>query len=111
MEFDVEPEKIKEHVAKARKYAMIVLTRGPNCESEKDVMPAHATFWIKRKEEGVVLTNGPVLGDDDIVGVGIFRSDDLEEAKRLMELDPGVIKGRFRYRVMTYLGAPGDTLI
>ena len=111
MEFEVEPEKIKAHVSRTKKYGMIVLVRGPNYETRRDVMPAHATFWIRRKEEGIVLTNGPVLGDEDIVGIGIFRSEDLEEVKRLMEMDPGVITGRFRYRAMTFVGAPGDALV
>ena len=111
MEFEVEAEKIKEYVARTKKYGVIVLVRGPNYETRKDVMPAHATFWIRRRDEGVVLINGPVLGDEDIVGIGIFRSEDLEEVKRLMEMDPGVITGRFRYRAMTFVGAPGDALV
>ncbi len=110
MEFEAEPDKIKEHLSRTKRYGMIVLTRGPNYETQKDVMPAHATFWIRRKEEGLVLTNGPVLGDGDIVGLGIFRSEDLDEITLLMEKDPGVITGRFRYRAMTYVGAPGDAL-
>jgi uncharacterized protein YciI len=110
MQFEVESEKISEHVSRTKKYAMIVLERGPDYETTQDVMPAHATFWIRRKEEGRVLMNGPVLGDEDIVGMGVFNTDDIGEVKGMMDKDPGVITGRFRYRSMTLVGMPGDAL-
>jgi uncharacterized protein YciI len=110
MGYDVDDEKINEVVAKSKMYGMIVLERGPGYVETKMIMPAHATYWIRMKEDGLVLTNGPVFDDTNIVGMGVFRSDDLEAIKELMDADPGVISGRFRYRMMRFRGVPGDRL-
>jgi hypothetical protein len=110
LNFEVEPVLLKEHVAKMKRFGMIVLERGPNYGSTESVMPAHATYWLKRREEGVVLINGPVLEDPNIVGIGLFQTDDREEIEKLMTQDPGIMTGRFSYRFMHLLGTPGDRL-
>ena len=57
---------------------------------------AHREYMLKLQREGKVAAAGPMPGEEDPVGLGIFRRIPLEEARSLMEADPTVKAGVVR---------------
>lgn len=54
----------------------------------------HLRYLFGLLAEGKLLLNGPVSDESDLKGIGIFRTTDVEKAKRLLEEYPAVQSGR-----------------
>jgi uncharacterized protein len=69
----------------------------------------HLAFYDRLRQEGTVVTNGPVLNQPDVTlrGLGFYRTGSLEAARELAEQDPAVVAGRLMVEVMTWWCAPG----
>ena len=69
----------------------------------------HLAFYDRLRQEGTVVTNGPVLNQPDasLRGLGFYRTGSLEAARQLAEQDPAVVAGRLSIEVMTWWCAPG----
>lgn len=69
----------------------------------------HLAFYDRLRQEGMVVTNGPVLNQPDPAfrGLGFYRTGSLEAARELAERDPAVVAGRLFVEVMTWWCAPG----
>jgi uncharacterized protein len=69
----------------------------------------HLAYLADLREQGSVVTNGPVLSQPDpaLRGLTVFRTGSLDETRRLAEQDPLVLAGRLRIDVMTFWCQPG----
>ena len=95
----------------------LVMLRRPAEPTEYDeaelgrIQAEHLAFHDRLREEGLVVTNGPVLGppDPSLRGLTFYRVGSLEEARRLAEQDPAVLAGRLVVDVMGWL-CPAGTM-
>ena len=94
-------------------YTMVLLRRPVDApqmsEEELDVLQAqHLAYRAKLRNDGMVVANGPFDEQSDIRlrGLSIF-SCDLDEARRLSDLDPLVKVGRLAYDVFEWWVAAG----
>ena len=92
----------------------VVLLRRPGdapdlSEAELDDLQArHLAYRAGLRDEGLLVANGP-LGeqtDASLRGLSIFACD-LDEARRLSDLDPSVEAGRLSYDVFEWWVADG----
>jgi uncharacterized protein YciI len=76
------------------------------------IQSEHLAFHARLREEGVVVTNGPVLeqADPSLRGLTFYRTGSLAEARRLAEQDPAVQAGRLSVDVMRWL-CPAGTMV
>jgi uncharacterized protein YciI len=81
-----------------------MLTEGPTPEEQATVAD-HFAYLQELTERGVVVLAGRTTNDDDSsFGIVVFKADDGDAARRLMESDPAVARGvmsaeLFPYRV------------
>jgi uncharacterized protein YciI len=71
----------------------------------------HLAYHGRLRQEGKVVTNGPVRdqADESLRGLTFYRTGSLGEARRLAEADPAVRAGRLTVEVMRWL-CPADTM-
>jgi uncharacterized protein len=67
----------------------------------------HLGHFAKMRAAGFMVASGPILGDDEVAGVCIYRAGSPERARALAEDDPAVRAGRFRVRVMDWVTGKG----
>ena len=94
-------------------YTLVLLRRPADApELPEDVLDAlqsqHLAYRAKLRNDGMVVANGPFDEQSDIRlrGLSIF-SWDLDEARRLSDLDPLVQVGRLAYDVFEWWVAAG----
>jgi len=85
--------------------------RGFDEESRERIFREHLAYTLRMVAGGDQLAAGPVgdspAEDEDICGLGFYQKDTMDEVRRLIEQDPGVQQGLYRFDVMTWLTAPG----
>lgn len=94
-----------------RSYVLVILKTGPKtipAGKERDEMFAghFANMARLAKEEKLVLA-GPLDGVDGWRGLFVFAVDSIEEAKRLTETDPVIVKGEMIGEYHRYYGSAG----
>jgi uncharacterized protein len=94
-------------------YTMVLLRRPGDApempERELDALQSrHLAYRAKLRDDGVIVANGPFdeQSDPSLRGLSIF-SCDLDEARRLSDLDPSVQPGRLTYDVFEWWVAAG----
>ena len=94
-------------------YTMVLLRRPPDApelpEHELDALQSrHLAYRAKLRGDGVLVANGPLgeQSDESLRGLSIM-SCNLDEARRLNELDPSVQAGRLAYDVFEWWVAAG----
>ena len=94
-------------------YTVVLLRRPVDApqmpEDELDALQArHLAYRATLRKEGVLVANGPLgeQSDPSLRGLSIF-SCDLDEARRLSDLDPSVQAGRLTYDVFEWWVAAG----
>jgi uncharacterized protein len=94
-------------------YTLVLLRRPVGApqmsEDELDALQAqHLAYRAKLRNDGFVVANGPFDEQSDVSlrGLSIF-SCDLDEARRLSDLDPSVQAGRLAYDVFEWWVAAG----
>ena len=111
---EITSEFIQAQIAKGRKYTMIFLKEGPNRsqgeEEAEELQMAHLKYLFGLRQKGLLVINGPLLTHPEIRGVGIYATEDMEEAKRLAEQDPAVKAGRLVVEANQYFSLPGSAL-
>ena len=55
---------------------------------------AHAIFVEALRRAGALAAAGPVDGDPDLLGIVVFKTSSLDEARKAMSRDPAVLAGR-----------------
>ena len=80
-------------------------------ETTERIFREHLAYTLSLVAGGDQLAAGPVgdspAEDEDICGLGVYQKDSLDEVRRLIEQDPGVRQGLYRFDVMTWRTAPG----
>src|SRR5688500_18725214 len=94
-------------------YTMVLLRRPDDApempEHELDALQGrHLAYRAALRREGVLVANGPLgeQSDESLRGLSIFACD-LDEARRLSDLDPSVHAGRLTYDVFEWWVAAG----
>jgi hypothetical protein len=94
-------------------YTMVLLRRPADApemtEQELDALQSrHLAYRAKLCDDGVVVANGPLgeQSDPSLRGLSILTCD-LDEARRLTELDPSVQAGRLTFDVFEWWVAAG----
>ncbi len=80
-----------------RKYVFVILKSGPNkipAGTERDDMfKGHFANIKKMAESGKLAVAGPLDGKEGRRGIFVLLVDDIEEARKLVEQDPVIVKG------------------
>ena len=94
-------------------YTLVLLRRPQDApempEHELDALQSrHLAYRAKLRTDGTLVVNGPLdeQSDPSLRGLSIF-SCDLDEARRLTDLDPSVQAGRLTYDVFEWWVAAG----
>ena len=94
-------------------YTLVLLRRPADApempEHELDALQSrHLAYRAKLRSDGVLVANGPLgeQSDPSLRGLSIL-SCDLDEARRLSDLDPSVQAGRLTYDVFEWWVAAG----
>ena len=94
-------------------FTIVLLRRPPDApqmsEEALDALQArHLAYRAELRRAGVIVVNGPLDEQSDVAlrGLSIFACD-LDEARRLTELDPSVQAGRLSYDVFEWWVAAG----
>lgn len=94
-------------------FTVVLLRRPANApempEHELDALQSrHLAYRAKLRHDGVLVANGPLREQSDasLRGLSIFACD-LDEARRLSDLDPSVRAGRLTYDVFEWWVAAG----
>lgn len=98
-------------------YELVMLRRPPHPTAYDEatlerIQAEHLEFHARLRAEGVVVTNGPVLGqpDESLRGLTFYRVGSVAEARRIAEADPAVKAGRLVVEAMQWL-CPSGTMI
>ncbi|MBO0732687.1 MAG: hypothetical protein J2P57_25740 [Acidimicrobiaceae bacterium] len=98
-------------LGRTRRYTIVLLHR----TGKRDEPGADAIVWehgrrnFALRASGKLAIVGPVPGGTELVGIGIFDADE-DQARQIMDEDPGVTAGIFTYEVHPLVSFPGDRL-
>lgn len=92
----------------------LILLRTPQGAPDYDdettarIQREHLAFYAALREDGRVVTNGPVMRqpDETLRGIAIYAMASVQEASTLAETDPAVRAGRLEVVAMTWLCPP-----
>jgi uncharacterized protein len=115
VESNITAEFIHAHLAKARSYTLVFLTRGRNPEPADEAdgqnqQMSHLQYLFALKEKKYVSIFGPLTDDGNVRGILIFNSIEPSAVKTLMDADPHVKAGSLGYEIHPWFGIPGQTL-
>jgi uncharacterized protein len=95
-------------------FELVLLRRPDNAPAYDDaelerIQAEHLAYHAMLREQGHVVTNGPVIDqpDESLRGVAFYRTGSLERSRRLAEADPAVRAGRLAVEIMTWYCPPG----
>lgn len=96
-----------------KQYCVCILKKGPNrnIPDAQQIQFEHGKRNFQLREDGMLLIVVPIPGESDVKGVGIFKSDNLDDVKQIMDDDPGVKTGYFVYELYLGFSFPGDKLL
>jgi uncharacterized protein YciI len=79
-------------------------------ETLERIQTEHLAFHAALREQGKIVTNGPVVDQPDVSlrGLTFYRVGSVDEARRLAEQDPSVQAGRLVVEVMQWWCPPGS---
>ncbi|HEX6500146.1 MAG TPA: YciI family protein [Micromonosporaceae bacterium] len=108
---EITDEYMRERLARSREYTVMLLYAGPNSQPpDRDrLVWEHGRRNFALRAQGLMNIVCPVNDGSPFHGVAIFDAS-LDEARRIMDDDPGVRAGLFRYELHPTLGFPGDRL-
>ncbi|MBX3266191.1 MAG: hypothetical protein KF831_05735 [Acidobacteria bacterium] len=98
-----------------RSYVLVILKTGPKtipAGKERDEMFAGHFANMKRlAEEGKLVLAGPLDRVDGWRGLFVFAVESIEEAKKLTETDPVIVKGEMIAEYHKYYGSAGLMMV
>jgi uncharacterized protein len=73
------------------------------------IQDQHLAYHARLREDGHVVTNGPVSDQPDpsLRGLTFYRTGSLARSRQLAEADPAVRAGRLTVEIMTWYCPPG----
>jgi hypothetical protein len=104
-------EFMREMISKTKPYCIVILKAGPNKQAPgaDKIIWEHGRRNFALRAEGVLLIVCPVNDGSDVSGIGIFNAT-AEEARQIMDDDPGVQASVFVYELHPCRSFPGDSL-
>ena len=107
----VTDDEMDELLAASRTYTLMVLRDGPamGTAGTPGLIREHGRRNLGLRNEGRMPVVCAVDDDTDLCGVAVLDMD-LEQARELMEGDPGVRAGIFTYELHTTRSFPGSVL-
>lgn len=98
-----------------RQYVLVILKTGPNpvpAGPERDEMfRGHFANMKRLSDEGKLALAGPLDGVDGWRGLFVFAVADIEEARKLAETDPVIVKGEMVAEYHRYYGSAALMLV
>ncbi len=64
---------------------------------ERATMTGHVAYWTERAKEGISIVFGPVADPGGFYGIGVYRVEDEEQMRRLIQDDPA--NGLLKYEI------------
>lgn len=96
----------------ARPYTLVLLHQGPAPREDEErnerLHLGHLQHLTKLQVAGVLVMNGPVLVEHDILGVSVYAAE-LEEARALAEADPKVKAGYLIVEAIPWIAVPATS--
>ncbi len=91
------------------KFALVFLLRTPAWEAgpKQDLLTAHQAHLIRLRQSGKLAASGPATAAGGRFAILVFKGVDRDEARRLAEQDPLVIRGLARPEAFDWLAADG----
>ena len=107
----VTDEFMRQMLTKTRNYSIVILKAGPhkNDDGVEKIIWEHGRRNFELRADGVLPIVCPVSDGSDVSGIGIFNAP-IEEAKKIMDEDPGVKAGIFVYEIHACRSFPGACL-
>ncbi|MCX6668719.1 MAG: hypothetical protein NTV25_02800 [Methanothrix sp.] len=108
---EITDEFMRQTISRTKNYCVVILKAGPNrnkAGAEK-IIWEHGKRNFALRAEGLLPIVCPVSDGSNISGVGIFNAN-FDEAKSIMDEDPGVKEGVFVYEIHACRSFPGDCL-
>ena len=97
---------IAERVKQARHFTLVLLRKGPAPRDDPArnarLQLQHLQHLIRLQDVGKLVLNGPILNENDIVGVSVYATD-LNEARALAEADPKVVAGYLTVEALPWM--------
>jgi hypothetical protein len=111
MNATITDEFMKEMLTRTQNYCVIILKAGPNRNTDgaDKVIWEHVRRNFSLRADGTMPIVCPINDGSPTHGVGIMDVT-IDEARRLMDEDPGVKAGIFVYEVHPCRSFPGDRL-
>ena len=107
---DITDEFMRQMLAQTRTYTAVLLRRTDRYGPDSDaIVWEHGRRNFSMRADGLLSIVCSIRDDSDLAGIGIFNATP-EEVTALMEDDPGVQSGIFRYEVHPVRSFPGDAL-
>jgi len=94
-----------------KSYTAVILKAGPNIDhpDAKKITWEHGRRNFSLRADGLLSVVCPVLDSSNVKGIGIFNAT-MEETKKIMDEDPGVMASLFLYELYSCRSFPGDSL-
>jgi hypothetical protein len=104
-------EYMRQILSTTKDYSIVILKAGArrNEPGVEKIIWEHGRRNFALRAEGLLSIVCPVMDGSDISGVGIFNTS-VEEAKKIIDEDPGVKAGVFVYEIHPCRSFPGDSL-
>jgi uncharacterized protein len=94
-------------------FELVILRRPPDAPAYDDetlerLQREHLAFHADLRERGVVVVNGPLVGqpDQSMRGLTFYRTGSCDAARAIAEQDPSVQAGRLVVEAMTWWCQP-----
>ena len=108
------PDSVMALVAKGRPYTLVFLKPGKKIpqkgSSAQQMQIAHLTNLFTLEREGKISIFGPVMKNEDLIGIIVFNSIDKELIKGELKNDPYIKAGYLKYEMLDWFSIPGQTL-
>jgi uncharacterized protein len=93
-------------------YQLVLLERAPDAphldeQASASLLGQHLAYFAKMIRAGLMMTAGPIMNDEMIGGVCVYRAGSIERARALAEDDPAIHAGSYVVRVMTWITPKG----
>jgi hypothetical protein len=102
---------MRQMIAKTTHYSAVILRHGPNWgkQGTEKIIWEHGRRNFELRRDGLLPIVCPVADGSDISGIGIFTGS-VDEVRKIMDSDQGVIDCVFVYEVHDCRSFPGACL-
>lgn len=81
-------------------YVMVILKAGPTRNQAKEkvekIQKEHMDHLTRLAEDGFLIMAGPIKDEEDMKGILVLNTIEIEEAKQRVEEDPAIQAGRLK---------------